>query len=144
MARSKAQADDEVARGADVPLALAQNPNSLPPRDALVDLRDTDYVPDIDDKGYHVGTVRQPAEPVLTRAGAVRFESNSGRESKFETAKEQKERSNAREAENPDLYGGVPHQPISVRASDISGVGGKERLQARGIVVEDDVKGDES
>lgn len=74
-------ADEVVARGADVPLALAA---STGPRDALVDPRDGDYVPDNDSKGYHVGQERQPAEPVLTAGGDVRFESTADQPSKFE------------------------------------------------------------
>lgn len=76
MARSNAKAaptgDEEVARGADVPLALMAN---AAPRDALLDPREGDYVPDNEEKGYHVGVERQPAEPVLTAAGDVHFES---------------------------------------------------------------------
>lgn len=130
---------EEVARGStDVALKLTE---SAAPRDALVDPSPTDVVPGNEDKGYHVGTVRQPAEPVLDAAGTVHFESlpESGG-SKFETAREQKDRSNAREAANPDLYGGDVHVPITVRASTISGVpGGEARLRARGINVEDDL-----
>jgi hypothetical protein len=74
-------ADEEVARGADVPLALATTGAT---RDALVDPRDTDYVPDADSKGYHAGLVRQPAEPVLMGDGVVHFESIADQPSKFE------------------------------------------------------------
>ena len=86
MARApKAQAaespDDVIARGTDVPLELARNAG---PRDALVDPEPTDYVPDNEEKGYHVGQERQPAEPVLTRGGDVHFESIADQPSKFE------------------------------------------------------------
>lgn len=74
-------ADEVVARGADVPLELAR---SATPRDALVDPREGDYVPDAAEKGYHVGIVRQPAEPVLTAGGDVHFESIADEPSKFE------------------------------------------------------------
>lgn len=133
------QAQPEVvARGAaDVALKLSQGSVT---RDALIDPQPGDIIPDNEEKGYHVGTERQPAEPVLDAAGAVRFESTEeAGPSKFETAREQKDRSNAREAGNPDLYGGVLHTPITVRSSEITGVpGGEQRLAARGIKVEDD------
>lgn len=72
----------EVARGADVPLALAAMPGTTT-RDALVDPQEGDIIPDIESKGYHVGQVRQPAEPVLTSDGDVHFESVTGLDSKF-------------------------------------------------------------
>lgn len=75
-----ASADDVVARGADVPLALAAATGA---RDALLDPREGDYIPDNEEKGYHVGTERQPAEAVLTRGGDVRFESIASEPSKF-------------------------------------------------------------
>jgi hypothetical protein len=71
----------EVARGADVPLALASM-STATTRDALLDPREGDIIPDVESKGYHVGEVRQPAEPVLTSDGAVHFESDL--DSKFE------------------------------------------------------------
>lgn len=61
----------EVARGADVPLALS----TAGPRDALLDPREGDIIPDLETKGLHVGTVAQPAEPVLHKGGRVEFES---------------------------------------------------------------------
>ncbi len=128
--------DEVVARGAaDVALKLAEGSVT---RDALLDPREGDYIPDNEEKGYHVGEVRQPAEPVLTAGGAVRFESDLP--SKFEgnSAKEQKARSNAREAANPELYGGNVHEAPSVRASDVTGVGSRERLEAQGFKVTDD------
>jgi hypothetical protein len=81
-ATTKESPDDVIARGADVPLELAR---SAAPRDALVDPLPTDYVPDNEEKGYHVGVERQPAEPVLTRSGDVSFESIAEQPSKFAT-----------------------------------------------------------
>jgi hypothetical protein len=129
-------ADEIVARGAaDVALKLGGGPT----RDALVDPRDGDYIPDVESKGYHVGEVRQPADVALTRGGQVVFESTSDAgPSKFESAAEQKARSNAREQENPDLYGGVQHVAPSVNASDVTGVGAADRLRAQGFEVKDD------
>jgi hypothetical protein len=127
--------DEIVARGADdVALKLGNGMT----RDALVDPREGDYIPDNEEKGYHVGEVRQPAEPVLTRSGAVRYESvDSPGPSKFESPQDQKARSNAREAGSPDLYGGNVHVPISVDLGDIGALGSAERLRARGITVTD-------
>lgn len=71
MAQTEDPGQRVVARGADVPLRLAQSKIA---RDALVDPRDSDYIPDVAEKGYHVGTVRQPAEPVLMDDGSVKFE----------------------------------------------------------------------
>lgn len=71
----------EVARGADVPLALASQPGATT-RDALLDPQEGDIIPDIESKGYHVGQVRQPAEAVLMSDGDVHFESDLP--SKFE------------------------------------------------------------
>jgi hypothetical protein len=133
-------ADEIVARGAaDVALQLG----GAPTRDALVDPREGDIIPDVESKGYHVGEVRQPADVALTRGGAVVFESKSDAgPSKFEgnSAADQKARSNAREAANPELYGGTPHVAPSVNASDVTGVGSRERLQAQGFTVNDDSK----
>ena len=130
--------DEVVARGAeDVALKLG----SSAPRDALLDPRDTDYIPDNVEKGYHVGEVRQPAEPVLTAGGQVRWESTDAPgPSKFEgnSAADQKARSNAREAANPGLYGGTAHVAPSVNASDVTGVGSADRIRAQGYTVVDD------
>jgi hypothetical protein len=123
-----------VARGPeDVALKMAAGP-----RDALVDPQPQDVMPD-PEKGNHVGMVRQPAEPVLTAGGVVGFESIADEPSKFESAKAQKARSNAREAANPDLYGGQEHVPMTVNRSDITGTGHEERLRSRGIGVREDV-----
>ncbi len=80
MAVTKNDKDGVVARGADVPLVLAQQTGA---RDALVDPQDHDFIPGLEDKGYHVGEVRQPAEPVLFTGGAVAFETIGDAESKF-------------------------------------------------------------
>lgn len=61
-------------------------PLSLPvvgPRDALVTPEPQDYVPDIDEKGYHVGLVRQPADLVGTPEAGVQGFRSQGGESKF-------------------------------------------------------------
>jgi hypothetical protein len=135
-AQDTAPLDEVVARGTqDVALKLGEG---TLPRDALVDPRPGDYVPDNEEKGYHVGEVRQPAEPVLTAGGQVRFESlPEAGPSKFEgnSAADQKARSNAREAENPDLYGGTVHRPVTINEGDVTGVGSVERLRAHGIDV---------
>lgn len=129
------EGSEVVARGVeDVALTLAK---ASAPRDALVDPQPGDYIPD-PEKGYHVGQVRQPAEPVATAAGVVGFESIADEPSKFESAKDQKARSNAREAANPGLYGGSEHVPMTVKRSDITGVGHAERLTSRGIEIVDD------
>ena len=100
----------EVARGADVSLVLAQQSQT---RDALVDPRPGDIIPDNDEKGYHVGTVRQPAEPVLTADGAVHFESVDGGASKFDTtyADDFKKLDDAQQGD--PLYAGTLHVPIA-------------------------------
>lgn len=125
-----------VARGEDVSFTVG-----TPTRDALIDPQPQDIIPDAETKGYHVGVVRQPAEPVQTAAGTVGFESIAAEPSKFETAAQQKARSNAREAENPDLYGGTEFVPPTVRRADVTGAGHEERLRGVGIdVVDDDPK----
>ena len=68
---AKNASSTEVARGADVPLALS----TAGPRDALTDPREGDIIPDLETKGLHVGHVAQPAEPVLHKGGRVEFES---------------------------------------------------------------------
>lgn len=130
-----------VARGAtDVALKLGGGPT----RDALVDPQPGDYVPDMEEKGYHVGTVRQPADVALTAGGKVVFESTADEGSKFESAADQKARSNAREAANPALYGGDLHVPISVDMSEIGALGSAARLNARGITVTDNKRSGKS
>lgn len=111
---SRAAADKDkgvIARGADVPLALAQGSIA---RDALVDPREGDFVPDLDDKGLHVGEVRQPAEPVLRAGGDVRFESTSDEPSKFKptTYAEQVAANAAWEADRPE-YAGREHVAVT-------------------------------
>lgn len=107
MAATKDKATDEVARGnEDVALKLAQ----AGPRDALVDPQPGDIIPDNEEKGYHIGEVRQPAEPVLHRSGDVTFESEG--ESKFAGASigDLKAAHNKREASD-EAYAGVVHVP---------------------------------
>lgn len=104
---AKNATSDEVARGADVSLKLA----TAGPRDALIDPRDGDIVPDSEEKGYHVGEVRQPAEPVLYRGGEVTFESlPEAGPSKFDgnSLADLKAAHNEREASD-DAYAGVEH-----------------------------------
>lgn len=106
-----AHTTDEVARGAaDVALKLSTGG----PRDALLDPRDGDIIPDLAEKGYHLGEVAQPAEPVLHRSGAVTFESLAGApESKFAGAMsfaDQKAANQAVQAKDP-AYKGVAHVP---------------------------------
>lgn len=50
-----------------------EEPLHAGPLDALIesDRTDSDYVPDIDTKGYHAGMVRQPVVPVADRRGNV-------------------------------------------------------------------------
>ena len=100
-------AKNEVARGPqDVAGALA----AAGPRDALMDPQPGDIIPDLETKGYHVGEVAQPAEPVLYGGGVVEFESlPEAPESKFEknSFAAQKAELDAREVANPDLFGGV-------------------------------------
>jgi len=107
---AKAQSGDVVARGTeDVALKLA----SAGPRDALVDPLPTDIIPDNEEKGYHVGEVRQPAEPVLHRSGDVTFESTGDdTDSKFSgtSLADLKAAHNEREASDP-AYEGVLHVP---------------------------------
>lgn len=103
---AKNKASDEVARGADVPLALA----STGPRDALLDPREGDIIPGLEEKGYHVGEVAQPAEPVLHRGGDVTFESlPEAPESKFDrnSFADLKKIHNAQEADRAS----VTHSP---------------------------------
>lgn len=109
MARQKAS--DEIARGdADVALKLGSNGA----RDALLDPREGDIIPDLETKGYHVGEVAQPAEPVLHRGGDVTFESlPEAPESRFPgplSFAEQKAANQAAQANDP-AYKGVTHVP---------------------------------
>lgn len=99
-----APTDDVVARGADVPLAL-----STPgPRDALLDPREGDIIPDLETKGLHVGEVAQPAEPVLHRGGDVTFESlPEAPESRFkpQSFADQKKANSEMQANDPAYAG---------------------------------------
>lgn len=108
---------DEVARGADVALKLSQGG----PRDALVDPLPGDYVPDLDSKGLHVGEVRQPAEPVLNRAGDVTFESvGDAGESKFApTTYAEQVAANSAWEKGKSEYAGVEHRPIATAPADV-------------------------
>jgi len=118
MATKAAKPSDVVARGADVPLALAASG----PRDALVDPRDGDIIPDVKDKGLHVGEVRQPAEPVLHAGGNVDFETKTNMPSRFAptTYAEQVKANSAWEAEQGDLYAGREAVAISVDDKDVA------------------------
>lgn len=111
MAReTKSKTSDEVARGADVPLALAQTGA----RDALLDPREGDILPDLATKGMHVGEIAQPAEPVLHRGGDVTFESlPEAPESRFVagTYAEQVARNDA-EQRDDERFAGVEHRAI--------------------------------
>lgn len=110
MAKTQGAADEIVARGADVPLALASQSMT---RDALVDPREGDIIPDVDTKGYHVGEVRQPAEPVLKRNGVVEFESlgDTGASKFASSYAEEQAAMDARLAADP-AYAGTLHQPV--------------------------------
>jgi hypothetical protein len=102
-------AKNEVARGADVPLVLAQASQT---RDALVDPQPGDYLGDTE-KGNHVGEVRQPAEPVLDSAGNVTFESIADEPSKFaRTYADDFEALEEFVQGNPD-YEGTAHVPVT-------------------------------
>lgn len=93
-----------IARGAsEVAGALASQAAT---RDALLDPQPDDFIPDVDDKGLHVGTVRQPAEPVLRAGGVVEYESTGSGESKFQTFADQVRANSAWEQEQGDLYEG--------------------------------------
>jgi hypothetical protein len=119
--------DDVIARGADVPLELARTATA---RDALLDPQEGDIIPDNEEKGYHVGEVRQPAEPVLTRGGDVRFESDQP--SKFTGSyAEQKAELDRREQESPELYGGNVHQPLLTKPEDVEKAKARQ-LEAQG------------
>jgi len=104
MARTK-DTEDYVARGADVPLALS----SPGPRDALLDPKESDIIPDLENKGLHVGEVAQPAQPVLHRNGDVTFESlPEAPESRFEKVvsfAEQKRLNSEMQANDPAYEG---------------------------------------
>jgi hypothetical protein len=111
MAKETKSADDVVARGADVPLALASQAQT---RDALTDPREGDIIPDVDTKGYHVGEIRQPAEPVLTRSGDVTFESlPEAGESKFVSSYAEEQAAMDKRLSSDPAYAGVAHQPIA-------------------------------
>jgi hypothetical protein len=90
--------DDAVAAGrvtAGVPAGatVIDPPPALGPRDALVDPRPGDIIPELDTKGYHVGIVPQPAAPVsvdgVTVAG---FQSDGSHESRFRSFRDLKAR----------------------------------------------------
>ena len=99
--------DEIVARGADVPLALATQATT---RDALTDPRDGDIIPDVESKGYHVGTVRQPAEPVLKRNGTVEFESlPEAGESKFASDYAAEQADMDKRLSSDPAYAGTPY-----------------------------------
>lgn len=82
MARRKSEADvpeftdDAGARAAeaerDRPLSLTEQIAGPGPRDALVDPNPVDFIPGVDEKGYHTGLVRQPAEPIVDGSGNLR------------------------------------------------------------------------
>lgn len=135
-------AREEVARGQeDVTAALAAR---VGPRDALMDPQPTDIIPDNDEKGYHVGEIRQPAEPVLDRSGDVRFETIGDEPSKFETGnlKALKAAHNEREASD-EAYAGVLHQPdaLSDPYTEEADRARREGRTGRTVTAEADVKG---
>ena len=103
----------ELARGAaEVALKLAEGSVT---RDALQDPKDTDYIPDVDTKGYHVGEVRQPAEPVLHAGNVVTFESVGDGESKFSDYEKQVQAVD----EITRNYDSSEHKPITVTDAEI-------------------------
>ena len=77
--RTPGVSDKAEAIEADAPLTL---PVAGPP-DALVNPGPNDFVPDLEEKGYHAGLVRQPASPLVEDGQMVGFESQ-GLPSKFE------------------------------------------------------------
>lgn len=130
-----AKSGDEVARGADVPLALA----GAGPRDALLDPQPHDIIPDAVEKGYHVGEVRQPAEPVLKRSGTVDFESLPGAgESKFTSSYAEDVRKLDAATSSDPAYAGTVHVPIETdpervakREKELQGDRGEGRRESR-------------
>jgi hypothetical protein len=127
MAKTQNSAEDIVARGADVPLALATQATT---RDALTDPREGDIIPDVDTKGYHVGEVRQPAEPVLTRGGDVQFESlgDTG-PSKFPSSYAEEQAAMDKRLSSDPAYAGTVHVPVHADP-DTADAAYRERLAA--------------
>jgi hypothetical protein len=76
---SDAEAYDPNDEESDRPLMLG----SAPTRDALLDPEPDDIIPDNEEKGYHVGLVRQPVEAISDGRGGVRGYRSRGGESKF-------------------------------------------------------------
>lgn len=91
----------------DTPLAVA---GTVGPRDALLEPRETDIVPDLEEKGYHVGMVRQPADVVGVRGVPQGFRSATDMPSRFPSFREVKAAHNEREASQGDSFG-VPASP---------------------------------
>lgn len=97
----------EDAEVLDAPLALP----ATGPRDALVTPEAQDYVPDIEEKGYHVGLVRQPADLVGNPAtGAEGFRSQGG-DSKFAYGSLAHLKAAHNAAEKGGIEGSVPPSP---------------------------------
>lgn len=117
----------EVARGAEVALKLTAQSTA---RDALVDPEPGDFVPGIEDKGYHVGNVRQPAEPVLTDDGAVHFESVGESASKFPSYADQVKAVDKLVQGRPSTM----HVPVTATADEVAAArqaqGGGDRPKA--------------
>jgi hypothetical protein len=106
--RTPGVSKDAQAQEADTPLVL-----SVPgPRDALVDPHPDDIVPDMEEKGYHAGLVRQPAAVLVEGGQVVGFESKGG-QSKFEAGSLQamKAAHNERDANRDD--DAAPSPPVT-------------------------------
>lgn len=102
-------AEQKAARGsAEVALKLQ---GQAVTRDALLDPKPGDYIPDNETKGYHVGEVRQPAEIVLNEGAATpHFETIGDKASKFPNFADQL----AAVGEITKDYEGSDHQPLRV------------------------------
>jgi hypothetical protein len=114
MARGKAPATPfERTPGAPAPDEIDDTPLRVGPPDALIEEDRTPYdvVPDLDEKGFHVGLVPQPASRIGTPENTRGFEATGERRSKFDNGADLaslKRAHNESEASDP-RYEGVAH-----------------------------------
>lgn len=100
----------------DAPLAIAGVGG---PRDALVDRQEGDIIPDFEEKGYHVGLVRQPAQVVGVGGRVQGFRAQADMPSRFPTLRDTKAAHNARESKAGDSFGVAASPDPSARVTTV-------------------------